>query len=92
MSAAKFLNSEHELFETALTDAMHLIHSQVPAAMERATVRDIASRWLLEKIRLGERDRSKLAQGTKQCLEQAFKSQTQEPARSVTNGASKLKR
>ena len=87
MSEGKFVNAEHELFEAALSDAIYLIHSAFPASMERASVREIASRWILEKIRLGEHDRSKLARGAKQCLAQTFEHQTQERARSVTNSA-----
>jgi hypothetical protein len=63
MPIENFLNVEHEIFENAMTEAMHSIHSEMPQANDRAMVRKIASEWLMKNIQLGERDRSKLAQG-----------------------------
>jgi hypothetical protein len=67
-----FLSEEHELFESAITDAMHSCHSKTLHAKDRAMIRKIAAEWLLRSIRRGERDRSRLARGAIACLQQAF--------------------
>jgi hypothetical protein len=79
-----FLSEDHELFESAISEAMHSIHSEMPQAKDRAMVRKIAAEWLLGSIRRGERDRSKLARGAIACLRQAF--QGADSGQRVTRG------
>jgi hypothetical protein len=58
-----FINADHELFEKVLTDVLHRIHSELPQPVDQPKVRQMTSEWIVGKIQLGERDRSRLALG-----------------------------